>query len=115
VHGQKRDFGFDAEDIAYILGLTKREFDELRERQPQVAQALRRGQARCTLDVATKVIMQARKGDFKAAKLYLETRGKWIKPDAEKVDANDTLEDMLEALADEEERKDPKGGTTPSS
>jgi hypothetical protein len=99
------------EEIAYVLGMKRAQFEELKEHQPEVGLVLRRGKARATLDIASKVIIKARQGDLRAAELYLTTRGKWIKKKAGDTAEQEKLEDILEAIADEDERTHPEGGT----
>ncbi len=101
----------EEEDIAALLGMKKAQFEEMKERQPAVAMVLKRGKARATLDIASKVIIKARTGDLRAAELYLTTRGKWLKKKTGDTAEQEKLEDILEALADEEDRSHAAGDT----
>jgi hypothetical protein len=93
----------DEDQIAHILGIKPHEFEAVMERQPQVKEAMRRGKARCIVDIGAKVVGQARGGNLKAAMFYLERKAGWTKHKHGEGEVT-SLEQALEELADEEER-----------
>jgi hypothetical protein len=65
------------EQIADYLGIGRRTFDEVRERQPEVSAAYKKGRARALAGVGKGLLMRAIEGDNVASIFYLKTQGGW--------------------------------------
>nr|DAK23383.1 MAG TPA: Sf6 terminase small subunit gp1, octamer, DNA-binding, CAPS buffer.65A [Caudoviricetes sp.] len=65
------------EQIADYFGIGKTTFYRVVERQPEVMERYKRGQAKAIGSVAQSLLTQAREGNLTAAIFYLKTRAGW--------------------------------------
>lgn len=66
------------EQIADYLGIAHNTFTDIRERQPAVFEAYKRGRAKAIAVIAQKgIIQQAQEGNVAAACFYLKTQAGW--------------------------------------
>lgn len=63
--------------IADYFGIALNTFHAACERQPEVLERYKRGQAKAIGSVAQNLLMQAREGNLTAAIFYLKTRAGW--------------------------------------
>lgn len=63
--------------IADYLGIAERTFSGVRERQPEVSAAYKRGRARAISKIAGNVVAKALKGDNACMFFYLKTQAGW--------------------------------------
>lgn len=69
--------------LADYFGVSRRSLLDIEERQPEVKDAYRRGQAKAIARIGTSLIQQALEGNIYAQKFYLTTQAGWT----EKVEA----------------------------
>lgn len=63
--------------IADYFGISENTFTAIRERQPEVLEAYKRGKAKAISDVATGLLNKALGGDTTSAIFYLKTQAGW--------------------------------------
>ena len=65
------------EQLADLFGIAQRTFDNIRERQPEVDVAYKRGRAETIGKVAQSLIQDALDGDTTSRIFFLKTQGGW--------------------------------------
>lgn len=65
------------EQIADYFGISSTTFNEIKNRQPEVAVAYKKGRVGTTVDIASSLISKARDGDTTCQIFYLKTRAGW--------------------------------------
>ena len=65
------------EQMADYFGISRTAFFGVMERQPEVSERYKKGQAKAIGAVAQNLIMQAREGNLTAAIFYLKTKAGW--------------------------------------
>jgi hypothetical protein len=71
------------EQIADYFGIAPNTFTEVRERQPEVLAAYKKGRANAIAVIAQKgIIQQAQEGNVAAACFYLKTQAGWREKDS---------------------------------
>ena len=78
------------EQIADYLGISHVTFIEIRERQPEVSLAYKKGKVKTTVDIAGSLISKARDGDTSSQIFYLKTQAGWS--EKQLIETKDTTE-----------------------
>jgi hypothetical protein len=78
------------EDIAHYLGVSERTFHEIKNRNPEVSTAYKRGVAKIRAHVASKLMKQINNDNLAAIIFYLKTQAGW----SEKQEMNVTTKDV---------------------
>lgn len=65
------------EQIADYLGIARRTFNDVQERQPEVSAAYKKGRARAFGGVGKGLLQRALEGDNTAAIFYAKTQMRW--------------------------------------
>src|SRR5690606_12387840 len=65
--------------VADYFGISEKTFHNIRDRQPEVDQAYKRGRAKAVNGVGRSLISRALDGEPKAMQFYLSTQGGWKK------------------------------------
>lgn len=65
------------EQIADYFGISHNTFTRVRERQPEVLEAYKRGRSKAIANVSSNLIIQAQNGNTTAAMFYLKTQAGW--------------------------------------
>ena len=65
------------EQLADLFGIAQRTFDNIRERQPEVNAAYKRGRAEIIGKVAESLVQDALDGDTTSRIFFLKTQGGW--------------------------------------
>jgi hypothetical protein len=69
------------EQIADYLGIGRRTFHSIMERDPEIAARYKRGKSRAIAHVAKGLLQKARDGDRTCAIFYLKTQAGWRETD----------------------------------
>lgn len=64
-------------EIAYCLGYNPTHFSELKQKYPQLAEALKRGYASGVAEVTEALLNNVRKGNIVAQIFFLKSKGGW--------------------------------------
>lgn len=70
--------GLNNDQLAGIFGVSPATFDEILKRQPEVAQAIKRGRGNGIGKIAGTLFQKAAAGNITAAIFYLKTQGRWV-------------------------------------
>lgn len=104
----------NAEQIADYLGVSKRTFLNIRDRDPEVDALYKRGKARAIGVIAQSLIRKARSGDTACMIFYLKTQAGWREtaPSSPSIETRpaDPKEEVRAFLAALEKRAERTGG-----
>ena len=79
------------EQLADYLGISRRSFFDIEDRQPEVRQAYLKGRSKALTNIATNLMKQAVSGNTTAAIFYLKTQGGW----SEKIEFSGDVESRV--------------------
>lgn len=65
------------EQLADFFGVSERTFYRIKERQPEVEEAFKKGKSTALAKVAQNLVQKALDGNITASIFYLKTRGGW--------------------------------------
>jgi len=101
-----------SEEIADYLGISRRVFYDIMEREPEVYARYTRGRARVKARIANRLIAKADTGDFQSMRFYLATQGGWS--EQSRVDHTSSDGSMSRKYTDEELDKELKARGIPT-
>lgn len=71
------------EQIADYLGISRRTFNDILKRDPEVFAQYKKGKAKAIASVASNLVNKARAGDTTASIFYLKTQAGWKEQEAQ--------------------------------
>lgn len=84
--------------ISDYFGIGHDTFNEIKNRQPEVNSAYKKGKSKAIAGIASNLVSQAKKGNTSAAIFYLKTQAGWREKEPE-APAADSIAVALAALA----------------